>query len=194
MMFLDVIIMDPKIIHVAGFEFTTADLIIHTLVETAATIVIEGIIFAILCKEVKFKKVAIINAITCIGLHIAYYFLASNVFKPGYFPRNPSFQILVRLLLTGHIQLVVILEIIVCLIEYFFYIHESNQEVVIEFEQPIAVGSTVFGSSEKIETEIDIETKVDKKKVFFVTLLANVVAFFVGIAISAGVVMWLILH
>ena len=114
-MFLDVIVMDPKVIQMAGFEFTFQDLIIHTLVETAATIIIEGIIFVIFCKEVKFKKVAIINAITCIGLHIAYYFLASNVFAPGYFPRHPNFQLIVRLLLTGHIQLVVVLEIIVCL-------------------------------------------------------------------------------
>lgn len=160
-MFLDVIVMDPKVIQMAGFEFTFQDIIIHTLVETAATIIIEGIIFAIFCKEVKFKKVALINAITCIGLHIAYYFLASNVFVSGYFPSRPNFQLIVRLLLTGHIQIVVILEIIVCLIEYFFYISEDNQ---------------------------------DKKKVFLVTILANLVAFFAGIAISAAVVMWLILH
>ena len=193
-MFLDVIVMDPKVIQMAGFEFTFQDLIIHTLVETAATIIIEGIIFAIFCKEVNFKKVAIINAITCIGLHIAYYFLASNVFAPGYFPRHPNFQLIVRLLLTGHIQLVVVLEIIVCLIEYFFYISESKQEVTIEFEQPAIVGNTLFGSSKNVDVEVDTEKEVDKKKVFLVTILANLVAFFVGIAISAAVVMWLILH
>ena len=99
-----------------------------------------------------------------------------------------------RLLLTGHIQLVVILEIIVCLIEYFFYISESKQEVTIEFEQPAIAGNTLFGSSKNVDVEVDIEKEVDKKKVFLVTILANLVAFFVGIAISAAVVMWLILH
>ena len=193
-MFLDIIVMDPKVIQMAGFEFTFQDLVIHTLVETVATIVIEGIIFAIFCKEIKFKKVALINAITCIGLHIAYYFLASNVFKPGYFPRHPNFQLIVRLLLTGHIQLVVILEIIVCLIEYLFYINESRQEVTIEFEQPAIVGNALFGSSKNVDVGIDIEKEVDKKKVFLVTILANLVAFFIGIMISAAVVMWLILH
>lgn len=193
-MFLDVIVMDPKVIQMAGFEFTFQDLIIHTFVETAATIIIEGIIFVIFCKEVNFKKVAIINAITCIGLHIVYYFLANNVFAPGYFPRHPNFQLIVKLLLTGHIQLVVVLEIIVCLIEYFFYISESKQEVTIEFEQPAIAGNTLFGSSKNVDVEVDIEKEVDKKKVFLVTILANLVAFFVGIAISAAVVMWLILH
>ena len=193
-MFLDIIVMDPKVIQMAGFEFTFQDLVIHTLVETVATIVIEGIIFTIFCKEIKFKKVALINAITCIGLHIAYYFLASNVFKPGYFPRHPNFQLIVRLLLTGHIQLVVILEIIVCLIEYLFYINESRQEVTIEFEQPAIVGNALFGSSKNVDVGIDIEKEVDKKKVFLVTILANLVAFFIGIMISAAVVMWLILH
>lgn len=187
-MFLDIVIMDPKIIQRAGFEFTFQDLIIHTLVETAATIILEGIIFAIFCKEIKFKKIALINAITCIGIHIAYYFLASNIFKPGYFPIHPSFELIVRLLLTGHIPLVVILEVIVCLIEYFFYVSESSQEVVIEFEQPKTLENNVFGSANNIESD------VDKRKVFFVTILANTIAFFVGIMISAGVVMFLITH
>ena len=185
-MFLDIVIMDPKVIQMAGFEFTFADLVIHTLVETLATIIIEGIIFAIFCKEINFKKVALINAITCIGIHIAYYFLASNIFKPGYFPIHPSFELIVRLLLTGHIPLVVILEVIVCLIEYFFYVSESSQEVVIEFEQPKTLGNNDFGSANNIESD------VDKRKVFFVTILANTVAFFVGIMISSGVVMFLI--
>ena len=193
-MFLDLIVMDPKVIQMAGFEFTFQDIIIHTVIETIATIIIEGIIFAIFCKEVKFRKIAFINAVTCIGLHLAYYFFASNVFKPGYFPSNPNFQIIVRLLLTGHIQLVVTLEIIVCLIEYFFYVQENNQEVVVELEQPATVGNTLFGSSKDLDVESDIEREVDKKKVFVVTIIANLVAFFVGIMISAAIVMWLIQH
>lgn len=167
MLLLDLIIAEPLIINNAGYDFTIKDLLIHIIVETIATIVIEGLIFSIFCKEVKFKKVAFINAITCTLLHIIYYVLAKYVLNDLTFPLNPTFKTLVIELLSKHIILVTILEIIIFLIEYLFYIRSNNND----------------------KNSLD---KTLQKKIFLVTLLANFVAFFIGILISAGIVIMLI--
>ena len=166
-MFLDIIIADPTIINRAGFDFTIKDMLIHIVVETLATIIIEGIIFALFCKEVKFRKVALINAITCICIHIIYYILAKNVFTDMLFPLHPTFQSIVTRLLTGHILLITILEVAIFIIEYIFYV--------------------VSCVKEKNEATSSL-----KKKIFIVSLLANFVAFFIGVLISASIVMLLL--
>lgn len=189
-MLLDIILVEPELIRQAGFEFTINHLIIHIIAETVATIIVEGIIFAIFCKEIKFRKVAFANAITCIALHIVYYYFARNIFSQGYFPPNPNFELMIRLLLTGHIQVVVALEIIVLFVEYLFYI-SGNKNRVKQLE-------TIDGSNVKVETEVfgssDNSKPLDKKKIFIVTLFSNLVAFFVGIVISVGITMWIIQH
>ena len=158
MILLDIILVEPQIIPRVGFTITPYHYLIHTIVETIATILVEGFIFWLLCKEVSLKKVAIANAITCIGLHIVYYILARTYFIDKLIPAKATFENLAHALLTGHILLITILEVIVCLIEYFFYERNSNK----------------------------------KLKIFLVTILANVVAFFIGIAISVSVVLLLI--
>lgn len=167
MLFLDIIIAEPLIINNAGYEFDIKDLIIHIIIETIATVAIEGLIFSILCKEVKFRKIAFINAITCIGLHIIYYILAKFILTDIAFPTNPTFKTLVIELLTKHIMLITFLEIIMFLIEYLFYIHSTKNEK-----------GTLDRSLQR--------------KIFLVTLLSNFIAFFIGILISSGIVMILI--
>ena len=188
-MFLDIILVEPEIIRQAGYEFTISDLILHIVAETIATIIVEGIIFAIFCKEVKFRKIAFINAVTCIGLHIVYYFLASKVFSPGYFPPKADFKLIVHLLLTGHIQIIDVLEIIVFLIEYLFYIHDKKKMGIVKVDGSASLNDL----NENIERKTqDLHQSVDNRKIFLVTLLSNFVAFFVGIMVSAGITLMVI--
>ena len=211
-MYLDLILVEPEAIQMAGFEFTTNHIIIHTIVETIATILIEGLIFKIFCPEVKFSKVATINAITCIGLHLVYYYLANYYFPRASFPTKPTFQMLVTLLLTSHIALVTFLEIMVFLIEFLFYklsIKQDASDKRLENinkgynnQQVVLVENKVFGSTidngngSKTKKQSNDEKKNNEgnlnRKIFLVTLLANFVAFFTGILISAGVFIYLL--
>ena len=131
-MFLDVILVEPRTMHnlkEISVAITPYHYLIHTLVETAVTIIIEGVIFKVFCKEISFKKVALVNAITCIGLHVVYYILANTYFLNEVLPPNPTFNNLVTTLLTKHILLIAVLEAIVCIVEYLFYIRSSDKKL-----------------------------------------------------------------